>query len=113
MTPTDKLLRNLLIVFAVLIVLVPIGLLASGTAYGEWSANQLQGLVGFVPAGVASLSGLWHAPLREYSLPGLSGTFLGQSLAYYASAILGAVLCGGVSILIGRALTRNAAKNKE
>ena len=60
----DKLLRNLLIVFVVLIVLVPIGLLASGTAYGEWSADELQGLVGFVPAGFASLSGLWQLPYQ-------------------------------------------------
>jgi hypothetical protein len=109
----DRLLRNLLIVFVVLIVLVPAGLLASGTAYGEWSADKLQGLVGFVPAGVASLSGLWHAPLSDYGLPALSDTFLGQSLGYYASAIIGAVLCGGVFILIGRALTRNAPKNEE
>ena len=109
----DKLLRNLLIVFLVLIVLVPIGLLAGGTAYGEWSTDELQGLVGFVPAGFASLSGLWQAPLPDYGLPALSDTFLGQSLGYYASAIIGAALCGGISILIGRALTRNAAKNKE
>ena len=109
----DKLLRNLLIVFVVLIVLVPIGLLASGTAYGEWSADELQGLVGFVPAGFASLSGLWQAPLPDYGLPALSDTFAGQSLGYYVSAIIGAALCGGVFILIGRALTRNAVQNKE
>ena len=109
----DKLLRNLLIVFVVLIVLVPIGLLASGTAYGEWSADELQGLVGFVPVGFASLSGLWQAPLPDYGLPALSDTFLGQSLGYYVAAIIGSVLCGGVFILIGRALTRSAAQNKE
>ena len=103
----DKLLRNLLIVFVVLIVLVPIGLLASGTAYGEWSIDELQQLIGYVPSGYASLSGLYHAPLDGYGLPSLSDTFAAQSVGYYLSAIVGAVLGGAALFLIGKAVTKD------
>jgi hypothetical protein len=109
----DKLLRNLLIALLALIILVPIGLLAVGTAYGEWGTEDLQALVGFVPAGLASLSGLWAAPLPDYALPSLGDTFADLSLGYWLSAIIGVVLCGGILILIGRVLTKNTSENSE
>ena len=57
---------------AVMIVLVPVGLLAPGTAWGEWSAGKLSSLgLGFVPQGLANLSGLWSAPMPGYNLPAL------------------------------------------
>jgi PDGLE domain len=110
--PVERLLRNLLIVFAILIIAVPIGLLAVGTAYGEWGADELQQLVGFVPAGLASMSGLWAAPIPDYALPSLGDTFLDLSVGYWLSAIIGAILSAGVIILIGRVLTRNAAQKQ-
>ena len=108
----ERLLRNLLIVLAILIIAVPVGLLAVGTAYGEWGADELQQLVGFVPAGLASMSGLWAAPIPDYALPSLGDTFLDLSLGYWLSAIIGAILSAGVIILIGRVLTRNAAQKQ-
>jgi cobalt/nickel transport system permease protein len=64
----------------------PLGLLAPGTAWGEWSASQLAAMgLGSVPAGLAKLSGLWGAPMAGYRLP-----FLGHaSLGYVLSAALG------------------------
>ncbi len=108
----DRLLRNLLIGLAVLIIVVPVGLLAVGTAYGEWGAEELEQLVGFIPAGLASISSLWTAPIPDYALPSLGETFLDLSLAYWLSAIIGVILSAGVLILIGRVLTRNAAQKQ-
>ncbi|MGA7076885.1 MAG: PDGLE domain-containing protein [Halobacteriota archaeon] len=108
----DRLLRNSLIGLAVLIIVVPVGLLAVGTAYGEWGAEELEGLVGFIPAGLASISSLWAAPIPDYALPSLGETFLDLSLAYWLSAIIGVILSAGVLILIGRVLTRNAAQKQ-
>ncbi|MEI7826803.1 MAG: PDGLE domain-containing protein [Euryarchaeota archaeon] len=109
----DKLLRNLLIGLVVLIIAVPIGLLAVGTAYGEWGAEELEQLVGFIPAGLASISSLWSAPIPDYALPNLGEAFLDLSLAYWLSAIIGVILSAGALILIGRVITRNAAQNNE
>ncbi|MGZ4864682.1 MAG: PDGLE domain-containing protein [Halobacteriota archaeon] len=86
----DKLLRNLLIVLAVMVIIVPIGLLAVGTAFGEWDIG---------------VSSTWAAPIPDYALPSLGGSFLSQSLTYWLSAIIGVVLSGGLLILIGRAIT--------
>jgi ABC-type Fe3+ transport system permease subunit len=109
----DRLLKVLLAVFVVLILLVPIGLIASGTAYGEWGTDELQQMVGYVPAGLGSMSDLWHAPFQDYSLHGLPDTFLGSSLGYYFSAILGVVLCAGAVLLLGKVITRYHAKKNE
>jgi len=51
----EKVLRNLLIWLGILVALVPLGIIASGTAYGEWSVDELQSLIGYVPAGYANL----------------------------------------------------------
>ena len=107
-----RLLRNLLVVLAILIIAVPVGLLAVGTAYGEWGAGELKLLAGFAPAGLGSISSLWAAPIPDYSLPSLGGTFLDLSLVYWLSAIVGVILSAGAFILIGRMLTRKAAQKE-
>jgi hypothetical protein len=109
----DKLLRNLLIGLALLIIAVPIGLLAVGTAYGEWGADELEGLVGFIPAGLASVSGVWAAPIPDYALPSLGESLFNLSLGYWLSAIIGVLLSAAVLILIGRVLTRKKTENNE
>ena len=78
--------RALWIGLAVLIAATPIGLLAPGTAWGEWGAEELTGLgLSFIPDGMAKLSGLWSAPLPDYDLPTLGNANLG----YILSAVVG------------------------
>jgi cobalt/nickel transport system permease protein len=79
-------LRVLWVLLAVLIVATPLGLLAPGTAWGEWGSRQLaeRGL-GYVPQGLAQLENLWGAPLAGYDLPALGNT----SLGYVLSGLLG------------------------
>jgi cobalt/nickel transport system permease protein len=79
-------LRGLWVGLAVLVVASPLGLLAPGTAWGEWGVEQLAGM-GFksIPAGLDQLSGLWGAPMAGYNLPLLGNA----SLGYVLSAALG------------------------
>ncbi|MCS7255265.1 MAG: cobalt transporter CbiM [Thermomicrobium sp.] len=79
------------LIAAVIILLTPLGLVASGSAWGEWSAAELQQLVGYTPSGLARWEGWWRAPLPDYSLPWLpaEASFLEQALAYILSAIVG------------------------
>ena len=44
-----------------LIILVPLGALAPGTAWGEWSGEELKSLVGYVPGKFEKLGALWRA----------------------------------------------------
>jgi cobalt/nickel transport system permease protein len=84
-------LRALWIVLAVLIVAAPLGLLAPGTAWGEWSATQLSKLgLSFIPQGMAQLQSLWGAPLAGYDLPVLGNSHAG----YILSAVVGIGLVG-------------------
>ena len=98
--------KTLLIVMVVLVVLVPIGLIASGTAFGEWGADELKAAIGYVPAGLNSLSSLWQAPLQDYGLPGQGDTLLSQAPGYYISAIVGVVVAGLLMYLIAKVLIK-------
>ncbi len=85
----QKGIKVLWIVLAVLVVLSPIGLLAPGTAWGEWGAEELTELgLGFVPAGLEKLSAIWGAPIPDYDIPALGNI----NLSYLLSAILGVVI---------------------
>jgi cobalt/nickel transport system permease protein len=82
---------------AVLALLSPLGLLAAGTAWGEWGAEELQQLLGSVPQGLDRLGGIWSAPLPDYSLPFLENATIG----YIVSAIVGIAVLAGVIVIGG------------
>jgi cobalt/nickel transport system permease protein len=82
-------LRWVWIVLAVLVVVSPLGLLAPGTAWGEWGTHEMARIgLQSVPAGLEKLSNLWGAPLAGYDLPALG------------NANLGYVLSAGLGILV-------------
>ena len=78
--------RALWIGLAALIVIAPVGLLAPGTAWGEWGTEELTSLgLSFIPRGMEKLSSFWSAPLPDYDLPSLGNA----NLAYILSAVVG------------------------
>jgi cobalt/nickel transport system permease protein len=96
-------LRPLWVTLGALLVLTPLGLLAAGTAWGEWSVSDLadpaarraiaaasldHALPPSPPSGLARLSTVWTAPLPDYAPPMLRSPALG----YLLSAMLGAGL---------------------
>lgn len=90
------------VALAALIVASPLGLLAPGTAWGEWGVHQLANMgLGSVPAGLKSLSGLWGAPLAGYNLPALGNANLG----YLLSALVGLLVTVLVVWLFAALLT--------
>jgi hypothetical protein len=98
----DKLIRNLIIGLAVLVILTPLGLIATGTAFGEWGPDEIREQLGFVPLGIEKLSIQWNAPIPDYGLPGLEPT-----IAYYIAAVLGVVICGGILYFAGKAFIKD------
>jgi cobalt/nickel transport system permease protein len=101
--------RGLWVGLAALIVATPLGLLAPGTAWGEWSAQELadRGL-GFVPQGLAKLESLWGAPLARYDLPALGNANLG----YLLSAVLGIGLVAMVTWLFSLLFTSSRKSDR-
>ncbi|MFA5096653.1 MAG: PDGLE domain-containing protein [Candidatus Omnitrophota bacterium] len=90
-----KLTTKLWLAIAALAVLSPLGLLIpayfkAGSAWGEWGAEEIEGLVGYIPRGLEKLSSFWKAPLPDYAFKGWEGRGLLQlSLSYVVSAIIG------------------------
>ena len=101
--------RWLWIVLAILVVASPLGLLAPGTAWGEWGTHQLtqKGLAS-IPAGMQQLSGLWGAPFANYNLPALGNVNLG----YVFSAVMGIIIIAVVAWLFAMLLTAGSGSKK-
>ena len=77
---------------AVMIALTPLGLLAAGTAWGEWGAEEIAEVVtngtplGYTPQGLLNGWSL-NVPLPDYALEGMP-----EAAAYILSAVIGASL---------------------
>ena len=103
-------LRGLWVGLVVLVVVSPLGLLAPGTAWGEWSTNELSQMgLKSIPFGLEKLSTLWGAPLSGYDLPLLGNTNLG----YVLSAIVGVVVIALVVWLFLMLLTAGSNGQKQ
>ena len=101
----------------VLIVLSPLGLIIpahfkAGSAWGEWGADEMQKLVGYVPQGLAKLADLWKAPMPDYAFKGWEERGLAHlSFAYIVSAALGIIAIIIIMWLLGTMFTRDKDKN--
>jgi hypothetical protein len=99
-----------------LILLSPIGLILpevfeSGPAWGEWSLEEIEKMIGFVPAGLKRIADLWSAPIPDYNFKSYEGKGLAHSsVAYIFSGALGAGLIILFSFFVGKFLSR---KNRD
>lgn len=102
-------LRTIWIVLALAVFITPLGLLAPGTAWGEWSAAQLRekGL-GFVPSGMKNIENLWPGLFRDYQIPGL-----GANTGYIFSACLGILIISLIFWLLTLAGRRAALRTSK
>jgi cobalt/nickel transport protein len=99
------------IAIAILAALSPLGLMLpeifkAKTAWGEWGVEEIKGLAGYIPQGLARLSGIWTAFMPDYSFRSWEGKgLLHQSIAYIISGFLGAALVALVMLLVGKKLS--------
>lgn len=101
----------------VLIVLSPIGLLAQGTAWGEWGADEFKDMIGLIPQGMQKLADVWHSLLPDYSVPGLGGEtapFWLNAFGYIISAAVGIAIIAGLTYLFSRLIAaRDEASSQQ
>ncbi|MEZ5126493.1 MAG: cobalt transporter CbiM [Thermoleophilia bacterium] len=102
MKPAAKPLRWLWAGIGALILLTPIGALASGTAWGEWGAEELDSLVGYVPANLEKLGGLWKAAMPDYATPGVSNSLLGYLIAAVVGTAIVVAIAWSTGVLLAR-----------
>ncbi|MDD2680329.1 MAG: PDGLE domain-containing protein [Candidatus Omnitrophica bacterium] len=107
-----KLITKLWIGIAALVILSPLGLILpgyfkAGSAWGEWGADEIQKLTGYVPGGLAKFASLWNAPLPDYAFRGWEEKGLGHlSLAYIVSAAAGILIVVIIMLLLARILVK-------
>lgn len=93
--------KPIYLLLGVLTALVPLGLIAQGTAWGEWSNEELIEQIGYVPSGMQN-GFSFESIMPDYSLNGLPAVF-----TYYLSAIIGVALL----IIIFKMLSTMKKKN--
>jgi cobalt/nickel transport system permease protein len=89
--------RPLWVALITIIILTPLGLLATGTPWGEWGVGEIKTLLGYIPEGMSRLGGLWTGLMPGYGFSGLNPV-----LAYILSALLGSIGVVTVIYLWGR-----------
>jgi len=105
--------RRLWIALIVLALLTPLGLLLphwlhGETAWGEWDKQEIHERLGHVPQGMEREAGRWQAPLPDYGAPTQAPPPIWRQSAWYVvSGILGLAAVVGLSLLLGRWLTRH------
>jgi cobalt/nickel transport system permease protein len=104
----QKSLRRLWITVALLMLLTPLGILAGGTAWGEWSARQAStgaGNPAALSSGLQRFSDMWTAPIPNYAPQFVKS----PSFGYLLSAMFGVGLLMAASLLLQRFLRRGRA----
>jgi len=108
----NKLQKKILIILLILCLLTPAGILLpmlfnAGDAWGEWSAQTLKDLIGYVPKGLAKYTEVWEAPLPDYTVNAQDASVVHQSGYYLVSGIIGATATFIIMLLISKMIIRN------
>jgi len=99
--------KPLYIIIGILILATPLGLLAKGTAWGEWGTEELNGTVGFVPKGMEE-GFKFNSLIPDYNLGSLKEYF-----GYIVSALLGVIIILIIFKILAKVnLNKNQKENK-
>lgn len=85
------------VLLAVLICASPLGLLATGTAWGEWGAEEFEDMISYIPQGLA------NGPFSSFEAlcPDYSIGALPEWIAYILSAVIGI----GIAIILFKVIS--------
>lgn len=92
------------IIIGILILAAPLGLLASGTAWGEWGLEEIKNLIGFVPKGMEE-GFQFNSPIPDYSFG-----FLNEYLGYILSALVGVIIILMIFKVLGKINLKRSIK---
>jgi len=105
--------KKILVILIVLAAASPIGIYLpikfnAGGAWGEWSAETIEKMIGFIPEGFTKTADLWKAPIPGYSLGDDKSPFMVQAVSYILSGVIGIGLC----LLVVYGLSKLLVKKK-
>ncbi len=96
----------------IMALLTPLGILLpekfkAEAAWGEWGAEKLEKLLGYVPEGLKKLADFWKAPVPDYNVGGEGASKTLQAISYIASALLGIGVCALIVYTISRFMAKH------
>ncbi|MCE5199890.1 MAG: cobalt transporter CbiM [Armatimonadota bacterium] len=95
-----------------IVLISPLGLylpakFGAGSAWGEWSTDEIRHITGYVPQQMSKLGSLWNAPLPDYAARGQESAGLSAlSVSYIMSGLVGVLIIGALVIALKRFLVR-------
>jgi len=90
--------RKAIIIMIIFIILTPLGILATGEAWGEWDISDWP--VSNSWKSIASnIASIWNAPLPDYNLPNWESGIL-PYIGYIISGVIGVVMLIFVTYII-------------
>ncbi|MDD7792837.1 cobalt transporter CbiM [Clostridium sp. 'White wine YQ'] len=99
--------RGIFIIALVIILATPLGLLASGTAWGEWDTSEISKTLGFTPKGMEQGVN-FNAPMQGYGVSGIK-----ENIGYILSAIAGVILIIILFKIISKINLKKRTKGEE
>ncbi len=94
--------RKFFIILGVFVLFVPLGLLTSSPAWGEWENEYYVKILGYLPKGIAKAYGI-KPLLPSYSFKGGN-----EILWYYLSALIGIALIFLILFILSKIGRKNA-----
>ena len=101
-----KKMKPLYVIIGILVLATPLGLLASGTAWGEWGAEEIQELIGFVPKGMEN-GFQFNSLIPDYSLGNVT-----EYIGYIISAALGVIIIFIIFKILSKINLRKGTKGE-
>lgn len=87
-----------------MVILSPIGLLATGTAWGEWGFEEIKEAIGYIPTGMEK-GFSFNSLIPDYSVGGIP-----EIAGYIISAVVGTILIFILFKLINKGITKSQEK---
>ena len=101
----------MLIAILVMAALTPLGLAASGTAFGEAGTDEIRAAFGYLPKGMARIADRWNALMPDYSLPLPGGGQAPSAGGYILSAVAGVAVVALLIFLLSKLLAKGKKQN--
>jgi len=103
--------KKLILIIIILTLISPIGLilpelLNAGDAWGEWSIETIEQMVGFQPQGMKKLVDIYKAPIPDYNF-GEESSHLKSSIAYIISGIIGCIIIFFITFIVNKFIIKN------
>ncbi len=104
--------KKLWIGLLMMALLTPLGILLpeefkAEEAWGEWGAEKLERLLGYVPEGLRKWADFWKAPIPDYNFGGEGASMTIQVVSYIVSGLFGIGICAFVVYMVSRVMAKH------